>query len=155
MDFPESELVRSNFTIRAMDLPPQVKMTKRSMLRWLALSLGLITPGESRSSLLDVLEALFFMQFTKQISPTSNELLLYLNDEKKGISDKLLRYHLKRLKDVKLIESKKLKYSFKRSPFAEQNDLRSGFQENMKKEINNSLNQIEEVLVELKNKFEE
>ncbi|MFH1588741.1 MAG: hypothetical protein ABIA76_05380 [Candidatus Diapherotrites archaeon] len=154
MDFPEAELVRSNFTIRLMDLPPQVKLTKRSMLRWLALSLGLISPGESRSSLLDVLEALFHMQFTKKTNPTSNELMLFLNDEKKGISDKLLRYHLKRLKDVKLIESKKLKYSFCASPHAEKTDLRSGFQENMKKEINNSLEQIEEVLVELKDKFE-
>jgi len=67
---PEAELIRNTYIIREMDIPPQVKLTKRSLLRWLALSLGLISENESRSTVLDVLDALFYFQFAKSQNPT-------------------------------------------------------------------------------------
>jgi hypothetical protein len=155
LDFPEAELVNESFTVREMRLPPQVKLTKKSMIRWLALSLGLISPGESRASIIDVIEALFFFQFNKKRAATSKELWLYLKENKKEISDKLLRYHLKRLKDLSLIESKRLQYSFTASAYADKNDVAAGFKENYSKRINRSLEEIEKVLIELKNKYNE
>ncbi|MBN2126952.1 MAG: hypothetical protein JW703_01005 [Candidatus Diapherotrites archaeon] len=155
MDFPESELVVESFTIRELRLPPQVTLTKRSMIRWLALSLGLISPGESRASILDVMEALFFFQFNLKRSPTSKELWIHLKENKKEISDKLLRYHLKRLKDLSLIESKRLQYSFTASPYADKNDVTAGFKENYSKRINHAVEETGKVLSELKKKYEE
>jgi hypothetical protein len=43
MRHPESDFVRKTFTFRRMDLPPQVLLTKKSLLRWIALSMGLIS----------------------------------------------------------------------------------------------------------------
>ncbi len=155
MSFPESDLVVESFIVRELRLPPQVKLTRKSLVRWLALSLGLISPKESRSSVLDVFEALFFFQFSKKRFPTSKELWLHLKSNGKEISDKLLRYHLKRLKDLDLIESKRLQYYFKPSAFADKNNIVAGFKDNYVKRINNTLNEIEKVLEELKTKFEE
>ncbi|HIH21332.1 MAG TPA: hypothetical protein HA222_01560, partial [Candidatus Diapherotrites archaeon] len=42
-EFPEAELVRRVFVVREMDLPPQVLLTKRSLLRWFALASGMIS----------------------------------------------------------------------------------------------------------------
>ena len=41
-ELPEAGLVRKTITLREMDLPPEVKLTKKSLLRWFALSTGLI-----------------------------------------------------------------------------------------------------------------
>jgi len=56
---PESEFVRKTFTIKRMDLPPSVQLTKRSLLRWFALSFGLISECESRDTVFNVLVAVF------------------------------------------------------------------------------------------------
>src|SRR3989338_6446711 len=94
--FPESEYVRKTFTIRQMDFPPEVSLTKRSLVRWFALSFGLISEKESRSTILDVLDALFSLQLSKKASPTTSELLAHLRESQKKIDEKLLRYHVKR-----------------------------------------------------------
>jgi len=95
---PESELVRKTFTFRKMDLPPQVLLTKKSLLRWFALSLGLISENESRSTLLEVLDAFFFFVFSKHESPSSKQVREFLAKNRNlDISEKLVRYHLNRL----------------------------------------------------------
>lgn len=148
-EHPESELVRSAITIRAMDFPPNISMTKRSLLRWFALSTGLISERESRSTILDVLDAMFFLQISKGAEPTSREIMLLLHGRGRKISDKLLRYHLKRLLDMGLVQRKKLHYSFAHAPNAEKNDLRAGFSHNVTKRVSSSLAQIEQVLTGL------
>ena len=37
MEHPESSLIRKEWIVRQMDLPPEVKLTRRSLLRWFAL----------------------------------------------------------------------------------------------------------------------
>src|SRR3989338_6795188 len=105
--FPESEYVRKTFVLRKMDFPPQVSLTKRSLVRWFTLSFGLISERESRSTILDVLDALFYFHLSKKSSPSTKELLSHLQGAGKKIDEKLLRYHLKRLIDVGLIERRK------------------------------------------------
>jgi len=146
VEHPESELVRTTFIIRAMDFPPNIAMTKRSLLRWFALSTGLISEKESRSTILDVLDVLFHFQVSKGIAPTSNDILLLMNEHGKKISDKLLRYHLKRLVDLGLIQRKKRHYSFANAPDAERSDICAGFGHNITKNVNSSLAQIETVI---------
>lgn len=143
---PESELVRATYTIRAMDFPPNIAMTRRSLLRWFALSTGLISEKESRSTVLDVLDAFFFLQVGKGASPTTNEIMALMEERGKKISDKLLRYHVKRLVDLGLVQRKKRHYSFSHAPDAERADIRAGFGHNITRNVNSSLAQIEQVL---------
>ena len=42
---PEAELVRSEFVIRQLDMPPSISLTKKSLLRWVALSLAWLCPS--------------------------------------------------------------------------------------------------------------
>jgi len=151
--FPESEYVRKTFIVRQMDFPPEVSMTKRSLLRWFALSFGLISEKESRSTILDVLDGFFYFQVSKKVSPTTYELLNHLKEQQKKIDEKLLRYHLKRLIDVGLIERRKGKLSFVSDPTAEQNDLVKGFQHNIRKPLEESVTSISVALEKLNEKY--
>lgn len=148
-EFPEAELVKCAYTIRHMDLPPNIKMTKRSMLRWFALSFGLISERESRSTILDVLDSLFYLQFTKNIDPTSDDIQAFLKSKSKKVSDKLLRYHLKRLCDMRLTHRRKLRYHFSYDPYSERHDLEAGFKHHISAPLNNCLKDIGEVLQKL------
>lgn len=139
--------------IRSMDLPPNIAMTRRSLLRWFALAFGLLSAKESRNTVIDVLDALFSFQLAQKKEPTTNELQLYLKEKKKPISDKLLRYHLKRMIDVGMLQRRKMKYSFSHSPYAEKSDLIEGFRHNIKEPINKSLDDIEAVLGKIKSNY--
>ena len=57
MELNEASLIESEITIRNLRLPGEVLETRRAAIRWLALSLGIINPGESRLSSLAVLDA--------------------------------------------------------------------------------------------------
>ena len=85
MEFPEAELVRKNFTLRQMDFPPNIQFTRKSLLRWFALSIGLISEKESRSTILDVLDAVFYFNFTKKHNPTTIEVQELLQERKTPI----------------------------------------------------------------------
>ncbi|MCX8194518.1 MAG: hypothetical protein N3G22_00195 [Candidatus Micrarchaeota archaeon] len=127
MEMPEAKFIRSEMTLREMQLGEEVKLTRRGLVRWLALSLGLITPKESRTGLLDVLEALFFFHFQKkglQDDPTIHEIIAKVGEIKKGEPNpKAIRYHLLQLKKQGIIESKKRKYRFVLAPMQENDDL--------------------------------
>ena len=146
---PEAELVQHTFTLRQMSLPPSVKLTKRSMLRWFCLSFGLISEQESRSTIFDVLDAFFYFQFSKKQDPSSEQLMQYLKQKGNPISDKLLLYHLKRLSDLGLIERKKGHYFFCQDPHAEKRDISASFKHNISNSISITLADIESVLEKL------
>ena len=148
-ELPEAELVKRTFVLRRMDLPPQVTMTRRSLLRWFALAFGLISEKESRSTILDVLDALFYFQISKGVEPTTEAILSLLKQKGKPISEKLLRYHLKRLIDLGFLQRKKLKHFFANSPYAEKNDLKAGFNYSITASVAESLADIEKVLEKL------
>jgi len=108
---PESKLIKSEIVVRDMSLPDEVKLTKKSLLRWVALSLGLISPNESRQILLDVLDALVYFHAKKE-SPTTTELLERLKKtSKEKFHEKTLYYHLLKMKEAGLVSRSKGKYS--------------------------------------------
>ncbi len=149
-ELPESSLVRKTFTIRTMDLPPNVKLTKRSMLRWFALAFGLISEKESRTTVLEVLDALFYLNLSKKANPTVLEIQEYLKKKHlKKISEKLLRYHLNRMKDTDLLVRKKQMYLFNPAPFAERDDFKASFNHYITKNINHTLMNLEDVFSQL------
>jgi hypothetical protein len=153
-DFPESELVRRVFVIREMDLPPQVQLAKRSMLRWFALASGMISEQESRSTVLEVLDSLFYFQFQKRIDPTALEVIKYIKEKhSKKVSEKLLRYHLNKLIALNLLQRKKTKYSFNPSPYAERKDLKASYNYWVREHLEKSLKDLEFVIGRLQESY--
>ena len=152
-EFPEAELVRKSFTLRRMDLPPQIFETKRSMLRWFAISFGLISERESRATILDVLDSLFVLTVSKKSTPTTKEFLSSMKSAGKKIDEKLLRYHLKRLIDSGLIERRKGKLSFAAAPQADRSDIVAGFMHSICNPAQESLQGTAIVLGKLKEKY--
>ena len=113
MDLNEASLIESEITIRNLRLTNEVLETRRSAIRWLALSLGIINPGESRLSSLAVLDALVHFQFIKNSDPTVKELIEYINKNWEEINEKTLRYHLLRMKKMGYVENNSGKFYFK------------------------------------------
>src|SRR3989344_823421 len=136
-----------------MHFPPEVALTKRSLLRWFTLSFGLISEKESRSTILDVLDGVFHFQISKKHSPTTLELLGHLKKAEKKVDEKLLRYHLKRLIDVGLLERRKGKLSFVMDPLADRNDIVKGFHYNVGNPLQESLKGISLSLEKINEKY--
>jgi len=127
---PESRLIKSELIIRDMSLPNDVLLARKSLVRWIALSLGLILPNESRTLLLGVLDALLYFHVKKEM-PTTADILSRLSSENheagksassfqspaglqngKPANPKAVYYHLLRLKESGLISRKKGRYYF-------------------------------------------
>ncbi|MEM0360241.1 MAG: hypothetical protein QXK06_02805 [Candidatus Diapherotrites archaeon] len=152
---PESELVRKSFTFRRMDLPPQVFLTKKSLLRWLCLSLGLMSENESRSTVVEILDAFFFFVFSKKEKPSSQQIKAFL-EKNRGISvsEKLVRYHLNRLCDLGFVVHEKGFYSLNPAPDAERDDLPAAFRHWYRREIEDSTQIMEKALAKVQAAYE-
>ncbi len=94
-------------------------------MRWLALSLGIINPGESRLSAVAVLDALVNFQFMKKQDPSVKELVEYINANWERINEKTLRYHLLRMKRMGFVENSKGRFSFKPPSFGDRFDAQA------------------------------
>jgi len=109
---PEAKLIKSEMVIRELALPDDVLLARKSMVRWLALSLGLIMPNESRTLLLDIFDALLEFHASKE-KPTTKEIIERLektSGEKQN--PKAVYYHLQRLTGMGMITRKKGEYCF-------------------------------------------
>lgn len=107
---PESRLIRSEITIRELSLPEEVLIAKKSLIRWIALSLGMIMPNESRRLLLDILEVLLEFH-VKEDTPTTKDVISALERQTKSEANpKAVYYHLQRLQEAGVITRKKGRY---------------------------------------------
>lgn len=113
LELNEAALIENEITLRNLRLTNEVLETRRSAIRWLALSLGVINPGESRLSSLAVLDALVQFQFVKGSDPTVKDMTDYINANWETINEKTLRYHLLRMKKMGFVENKEGKFYFK------------------------------------------
>jgi hypothetical protein len=110
MEMNESKLIEKEITLRSLRLTKEVAETRRSLIRWLALSLGVINPGESRQGALSVFDAMLHFQFNEKKDPDVGELIGYISNSWGPINEKTLRYHLLQLKNARMISNKKGKY---------------------------------------------
>jgi hypothetical protein len=113
MALNEAELIERELTVRDLRLTKEVLETRRSIVRWLALSLGIINPGESRLSAIAVLDAMINFQFVRKVDPDYNDLEGYITENWERMNEKTLRYHLLRMKKMGLLENSKGKFYFK------------------------------------------
>ncbi len=145
---PEKELIRREYTVRDMRLPSGTKLTRKSLLRWLCLSLGLISPDESRQSILPIMDAFLSLQLSGA-SPTVAELA-----EKSGQPEKAVRYHMARLVALGLVGEKKRRFSFKPDSTSDTLNLQKSFSEHYAKSLVASLSSIQDALAELQQLYE-
>ncbi len=122
MELNESELIEKEITIRNIRLTKEVLETKRSSIRWLALSLGVLNPGESRLSSLAVLDALVYFQFVKNVDPDVRMMTDYINSNWEEINEKTLRYHLLRMKKMGLVENANSRFCFSKPSIGDRFD---------------------------------
>ena len=148
----ESELIEKELTLRNMRLTKEVLETRRSTARWLALSLGVLNPGESRLSAVAVLDALINFQFVKRMDPNVADLIEYINKNWEEINEKTLRYHLLRMKKMGLVENSQGKFYLKPPNLGDKYDAQTwaaGLYESDYREI---ARKVGEAIKELKNK---
>ncbi len=109
---PEAKLIKTEIVIRELTLPDDVLLARKSTVRWLALSLGLITPNESRTLLLDIFDVLLDFQM-KGVQPTTKEIIDGLEKKaKEKQNPKAVYYHLQKLTNMGVLTRKKGKYYF-------------------------------------------
>ncbi|MEM3555534.1 MAG: hypothetical protein QXF56_02355 [Candidatus Micrarchaeia archaeon] len=150
---PEASLIESELVIRNMQLTREVRMTKKSLIRWIALALGLIYPNETRTTMLDLLEALFYFQLSEGKEPDVHELAEYIKEHGKEVSEKTVFYHLLQLKKIGLVKRSKGKYFFPQSPDSEKGDVASSVEHVYKNKTDDSIARIKEALVTLKKMY--
>ncbi|MCL4379536.1 MAG: hypothetical protein M1160_01970 [Candidatus Marsarchaeota archaeon] len=107
MEINESKFIEREITLRNMMLTKEVVETRRSLVRWLALALGIINPGESRQSAVAVLDSLLYFQFTERKDPSVSELMDYIAKNWEPMNEKTLRYHLLQLKRANVVNNLK------------------------------------------------
>lgn len=150
MEMPESALIRGEVTVRELQLSEEVKLTRKGLVRWLALSLGLISPKESRAGLLEVLEALFYFHFRKReqhSDPDIHEILAKIKEIKKAEPNpKAVRYHLLQLKKLGIIETKKRKYRFVLAPMQENEELSAALSHVYRQRMDSSFEKVKKAL---------
>jgi len=155
---PEAELIEEEIILRKLKLPPDVKLSRVSLLRWFSLALGLISPEETRQTLFLVLAAFLHATFTIKRPPTTLELKEICDRNRlaitgtKGslnISEKLIRYHMGKLIEIGLIERKSNRYFLIKPSFSTPNDYSALFEEIFKKKTEESVTRASKAFQEL------
>jgi hypothetical protein len=151
MEMPEAALIRGECLVRDLQFNEDVKLTRKALVRYLALSLGLISPNETRTGLLEVFEALLFFHFKKRHGgedPDIYQLLDKVKEIRKGEPNpKAVRYHLLQLKKLGIVEAKKRKYRFALSPHQEDDSLAAALSHAYKERMDSSFEKIERALL--------
>jgi hypothetical protein len=110
LDINESSLIENELTLRDLRITSEVTETRRSIVRWLALALGVISPGESRLTAVSVLDSLLYFQFSEKKDPSVEEMAEYIKTNWGEVNEKTLRYHLLQLKKTNILNNSKGKY---------------------------------------------
>lgn len=148
---PEAELIRKEYIIREIDYSQSIEMTKKSLLRWCCLSLGLISKNETRDKAFLAFDALFHFLFTKKTNPTTLDIQGEIKKKyKENMSEKLIRYHLNRLINLNLIKRKNNKYFLNPSPTSEKRQslsesYKAFVEEQVKKEMEKTAKTLEKL----------
>jgi DNA replication protein DnaD len=152
MELNESKLIEREITLRNLRMTPDVSETRRSMVRWLALSLGIINPGESRLSAVAVLDAMLHFQFTEKKDPSVEEISAYITTSWEPMNEKTLRYHLLQLKKANIVNNSKGRYYFLEPSSGDKYDETAWINNYFDSEINPIKDKIAAAVKELKNR---
>ena len=152
MELNESKLIEREITIRNLVLTKEVTETRRSLIRWLALSMGVINPGESRLGALSVLDSVLYFQFDQRKDPTVSEMMEYIGKTWEPINEKTLRYHLLQLNKANIVRHAKGQYFLAQPDGSEKYDGVAWVNHYFNTEINPIREKIVSAIKELKNR---
>ncbi len=139
---PEAELIKREIVVRNMALTDEVRLTRKSLVRWIALSLGLISPKETRTIVIDVLDVLL-KEFAQGKKPTTKEIYEKVQRKRKEpVSEKTVYYHLQRFAKIGLIQREKGQYFISK----DNGRLRESVKKVYMKEIEEAFGNIERAL---------
>jgi predicted transcriptional regulator len=102
---PEAKQVQWEMVLRSVKITDEVRFTSSGKIRWLALTLGLIQPGEGRHGLLDILNVLY-RSYQHNEWMTVKDIATALEREGKTGNEKTIYYHLQRLKELGIVSKK-------------------------------------------------
>lgn len=147
---PESRLINSELTIRELALPEDVLLARKSLIRWIALSLGMIAPNESRTLLLDILDVVLECHIRNE-QPTTKDIIAKLEKKTKNKQNaKAIYYHLQRLKDGGILTRKKGRYYL---GDGDEKNLKEIFQKIYLKKADHAFSNIGKALDKLENGY--
>ncbi len=146
----EAKLIQSEIRLRNLLVTKEVLETRRSMVRWMALSLGIINPGETRLSAIYVLDAMLYFQFQKKHDPNVKELSEYITKAWQPINEKTLRYHLLQLKSLNIMDHSKGRYFLLYPEAAERYDEEAWITFYFESEISPVRDKITSIIKEIK-----
>lgn len=149
MAMPEAKLINSEVVVRDMQLTDEVKMTRKSLLRWVALSMGLISPNESRDTVIMLFEALLHYSFRGK-EPDVHQIMEYVQKAGAKTGEKTVRYHLLQLKKRKLLESSGGKYRFVVPPDTGAKDVGESLEYAYVGQVNSSFGKVKQAVKRLK-----
>ena len=152
MELNESKLIERDITVRNLVLTKEVTETRRSLIRWLALSMGVINPGESRLGALSVLDSILYFQFNQKKDPTVSEMMEYIGKTWEPINEKTLRYHLLQLNKSNIVRHAKGQYFLAQPEGGEKYDEAGWVNHYFTVEINPIRDKIISAIKELKNR---
>jgi hypothetical protein len=152
MELNESKLIEREITLRNLRLTKEVTETRRSIVRWLALSLGVINSGESRLSAVAVLDAMLHFQFKQRTDPSVEEISAYIAASWEPMNEKTLRYHLLQLKKANIVNNSGGKYYFLSPPNGDKYDEGSWISNYFDSEITPIKDKIAAAVKELRNR---
>ena len=139
---PEAELIKREIIVRNMALTDEVRLTRKSLIRWTALSLGLISPKETRTIVIDVLDVIL-REFAHGKKPTTHEIYEKVQKKRKEtVSEKTVYYHLQRLAKMGLIQREKGQYFISK----DKERLRESIKKVYLKEFDEAFGNIEKAL---------
>ncbi len=150
MEVNEAKLIERELTLRNLQMTKEVMETRRSIVRWLALALGVISPGESRLSAVSVLDAVLYFQFNEMKDPTVPELMEYIAKAWGPINEKTLRYHLLQLKKATIVDNEKGRYFLVKPGIGDRYDAEAWVRGYLELQINPIRDKISIALKELK-----
>jgi len=154
LEIPEARLIQGEVTLRDLSLTRDVMMTRKSLVRWVALAAGLISPNESRKTLIDLLEVLFAFQLGEGKDPTIHDIMEGMRGLNPRHKEKAVRYHLFQLKRKGFLSRAKGRYFFVVPPFSEKGDLAASFEHALRQKGDVALAKLRDALKALKGFYE-
>ncbi len=147
---PESRLIKSEITLRELTLPDDILLAKKALIRWIALSFGMVLPNESRILMLDILDVIFEYH-VKNVNPTTKDIISRLEEKtKKEQNPKAIYYHLLRLKESGVIGRKKGRYFL---GDGEERKLKDVFRDIYQKKTDDAFQNIDRALEKLESNY--
>lgn len=154
MRMPEAQLIEGEITLRDMQLSRDVRLTRASLVRWLALSMGLVSPNESRTTALELFDAMIKLQFEERTDPDMGRIMEAIRAAGNGqATEKAVRYHLLGLKNLGLLDRRKGKYFFTVSPLSEKYDLPATIDYVFKRRSDMAISKMKDAARELQDSF--